>query len=69
MILRPPSCARNVPRLTSLLRQSALRRQYANVTPATPELYDVVCVGGGPAGLSLLSGLRMRLPDRHRRLN
>ena len=25
---------------------------------ATPEIYDVVCVGGGPAGLSLLTGLR-----------
>lgn len=22
-----------------------------------PDLYDVVCVGGGPAGLSLLAGL------------
>lgn len=24
----------------------------------TPEVYDVVCVGGGPAGLSLLTGLK-----------
>jgi hypothetical protein len=24
---------------------------------SAPELYDVVCVGGGPAGLSLLAGL------------
>jgi ubiquinone biosynthesis monooxygenase Coq6 len=23
-----------------------------------PEVYDVVCVGGGPAGLSLLAGLK-----------
>lgn len=34
-----------------------LRRAYA--TNATPEIYDVVCVGGGPAGLSLLTALRM----------
>ena len=26
---------------------------------SAPEIYDVVCVGGGPAGLSLLTGLRM----------
>ncbi|TAQ89724.1 hypothetical protein B7494_g1957 [Chlorociboria aeruginascens] len=33
------------------------RRSYA--TPASnPEIYDVVCVGGGPAGLSLLAALR-----------
>jgi ubiquinone biosynthesis monooxygenase Coq6 len=33
------------------------RRTYATV--ATPEIYDVVCVGGGPAGLSFLAALRM----------
>ncbi|OJD32942.1 ubiquinone biosynthesis monooxygenase coq6 [Diplodia corticola] len=33
------------------------RRTYATVGPK-PEIYDVVCVGGGPAGLSLLNGLR-----------
>ena len=30
-------------------------------TAASPELYDVVCVGGGPAGLSLLASLREHL--------
>ncbi|KAF2754301.1 ubiquinone biosynthesis monooxygenase COQ6 [Pseudovirgaria hyperparasitica] len=34
------------------------RRGYASTTESIPEIYDVVCVGGGPAGLSLLSGLR-----------
>ena len=28
-------------------------------TQSNHELYDVVCVGGGPAGLSLLTGLSM----------
>ncbi|KAF2806938.1 ubiquinone biosynthesis monooxygenase COQ6 [Mytilinidion resinicola] len=32
-------------------------RSFAS-TAANPELYDVVCVGGGPAGLSLLTALR-----------
>lgn len=27
-------------------------------TRASPEIFDVVCVGGGPAGLSILTGLR-----------
>lgn len=34
------------------------RRSYASTATKTPELYDVVCVGGGPAGLSLLTALR-----------
>ena len=33
-----------------------LSRSYA--TAASPDIYDVVCVGGGPAGLSLLTALR-----------
>lgn len=38
----------------------SLRRSFASTAlrHAQPELYDVVCVGGGPAGLSLLSALR-----------
>ncbi|KAF2649316.1 ubiquinone biosynthesis hydrox [Lophiostoma macrostomum CBS 122681] len=36
-----------------------LHRCYTSpAATATPEIYDVVCVGGGPAGLSLLAGLR-----------
>ncbi|MCJ1420317.1 putative ubiquinone biosynthesis monooxygenase [Xylographa parallela] len=34
------------------------RRTYATASTTKPELYDVVCVGGGPAGLSLLTALR-----------
>ena len=35
----------------------ALRR-HASSLSVPPDIYDVVCVGGGPAGLSLLAGLR-----------
>lgn len=38
-----------------LRRQS--RRGYAT-SAFKPDVYDVVCVGGGPAGLSLLAALR-----------
>lgn len=52
----PPNLGRYVCRKCSnrLLGQ---RRFYA--AAAKPELYDIVCVGGGPAGLSLLAALRM----------
>ncbi|KMU89511.1 ubiquinone biosynthesis monooxygenase COQ6 [Coccidioides immitis H538.4] len=29
-----------------------------STTPQVPEIYDIVCVGGGPAGLALLAALR-----------
>lgn len=32
--------------------------RFASTTANAPEVYDVVCVGGGPAGLSLLAGLK-----------
>ncbi|EON62086.1 hypothetical protein W97_01305 [Coniosporium apollinis CBS 100218] len=52
------SCSR-----ISLLRSHIPARSWystaaASSTPGQPELYDVVCVGGGPAGLSLVAGLR-----------
>lgn len=39
------------------------RRQYASSSTKLPEIYDVVCVGGGPAGLSLLTALSMSYID------
>ncbi|KAF2634910.1 ubiquinone biosynthesis hydrox [Massarina eburnea CBS 473.64] len=33
-------------------------RRFASSSAETPDIYDVVCVGGGPAGLSLLAGLK-----------
>jgi hypothetical protein len=33
-------------------------RRFASTSSDAPEVYDVVCVGGGPAGLSLLAGLK-----------
>jgi hypothetical protein len=35
-----------------------LHRRFASSSADAPEVYDVVCVGGGPAGLSLLAGLK-----------
>lgn len=56
-------------RYSSLLNQSVRSfwstRAAPAAAPSSPEVYDVVCVGGGPAGLGLLSALRMcyRLPE------
>lgn len=37
----------------------ALRRNlYSTAASPTPDIYDIVCVGGGPAGLSLVSALK-----------
>jgi ubiquinone biosynthesis monooxygenase Coq6 len=54
-LLRPyvcPSCRRGV--------QSG-RRRFTSNSDQIPDIYDVVCVGGGPAGLALLAALRMPL--------
>ncbi|KAF2674510.1 ubiquinone biosynthesis monooxygenase COQ6 [Microthyrium microscopicum] len=45
-------------RRTALPAGRPFPRCYSTPTPTSPELYDVVCVGGGPAGLSLLAALR-----------
>ena len=43
-----------------LLSQKRRARSYATAASSTDNIYDVVCVGGGPAGLSLLTALRIR---------
>lgn len=48
-------------RCTSQLRPR-LPRSYSTASFAEPDIYDVVCVGGGPAGLSLLTALRTPTP-------
>ncbi|KAI1383509.1 ubiquinone biosynthesis hydrox [Hypoxylon trugodes] len=49
----------NICRSCSRRLRPQLARSYANVgSQQEPDIYDVVCVGGGPAGLSLLTALR-----------
>ncbi|GAB1310808.1 Putative ubiquinone biosynthesis monooxygenase [Madurella fahalii] len=48
-------------------RQLRLRRAYSTAA-AQPDIYDVVCVGGGPAGLSLLTALRANPVTSHLRI-
>ncbi|KAI9749578.1 MAG: putative ubiquinone biosynthesis monooxygenase [Lichina confinis] len=44
-------------------------RRYATAAPvANLDIYDVVCVGGGPAGLSLLAALRASRATSHLKL-
>ncbi|TVY20616.1 Ubiquinone biosynthesis monooxygenase COQ6, partial [Lachnellula arida] len=43
---------------TRQLSRKPQRRNYASASSRNPEIFDVVCVGGGPAGLSLLAALR-----------
>jgi hypothetical protein len=38
--------------------RTRLQQRAASTSARTPDMYDVVCVGGGPAGLSLLAGLK-----------
>ena len=45
------SCRRS---LTTTRRQT-----FASATQRTPDIYDVVTVGGGPVGLALLAALSM----------
>jgi hypothetical protein len=58
----PPRLSKGATRV--LLSQRTLRlriqhrRRFASTSADAPEVYDVVCVGGGPAGLSLLAGLK-----------
>ncbi|KAK4673079.1 putative ubiquinone biosynthesis monooxygenase [Podospora pseudopauciseta] len=44
-----------------------LWRNYSSAPPR-PDIYDVVCVGGGPAGLSLLTALRANPNTSHLRV-
>ncbi|KAK4447618.1 hypothetical protein QBC34DRAFT_126013 [Podospora aff. communis PSN243] len=59
------SCTRR-----SLRVQRRLQRGYASASgqQTKPDLYDVVCVGGGPAGLSLLTALRANPVTSHLRI-
>lgn len=48
---------------TRQLARQSQRRNYASPSSSSnPEIFDLVCVGGGPAGLSLLAALRISSP-------
>lgn len=44
-------------RCRQALNLAAKRRRFASTASTSPEIYDVVTVGGGPAGLALLAAL------------
>lgn len=54
----PATCCRALYSPSGTRFVIALQGRCASTSTAAPEVYDVVCVGGGPAGLSLLTGLR-----------
>lgn len=43
-----------------IFRSRLKTRAYATAIVQPPDIYDVVCVGGGPAGLTLLTALRTK---------
>lgn len=43
----------------------AKKRRFASTASTSPEIYDVVTVGGGPAGLALLAALSEYSPSSY----
>ena len=54
----PLAVPRALPSRPTLLVRLQPQRRFASSSADGLEVYDVVCVGGGPAGLSLLTGLK-----------
>lgn len=58
MLSRPSTTRYICRRCNDIVKRSrTAARSYTTSAGAKPEIYDVVCVGGGPAGLSLLTAL------------
>lgn len=54
----PLGAPRALPSRLALWVRPQPQRRFASSAADALEVYDVVCVGGGPAGLSLLTGLK-----------
>lgn len=55
-----PSCQRGL---------RSVQRTFASYSPQLPDIYDIVCVGGGPAGLGLVTALSMPAQWPTKRVN
>ncbi|KAK3335750.1 hypothetical protein B0T19DRAFT_436577 [Cercophora scortea] len=66
-LIRSRTAAAYVCRSCTRRSQRRLQRDYSSAAPR-PDTYDVVCVGGGPAGLSLLTALRANPVTSHLRI-
>ncbi|KAB8236221.1 putative ubiquinone biosynthesis monooxgenase (Coq6) [Aspergillus alliaceus] len=60
LIMRPITRSALRPYVCPSCRSSSFsgRRRFGSKSDQAPDVYDVVCVGGGPAGLGLLAALR-----------
>ena len=59
MRLKPSSFPRPYVCPSCQSRVFSKRRKFASIASKGPDIYDVVCVGGGPVGLGLVAALSM----------
>ena len=61
MAFTSPKAAKSIRQFLALppaLRRTVYTAATADLALSQPEIYDIVCIGGGPVGLSLISALR-----------
>ena len=57
MILLPGRSGTALPRSLRRMKKFSVVRRSIATTSRQPEIYDVVCIGGGPVGLSIVTAL------------